>query len=398
MKKVFVSIIFAAAISSCQSEGKFTGSGESKAPVESIGEENRELESIKAGGRLYKDKAASLWNSKKFDQAITELEKRQKQDPQNYTDTLVGYYCRQDQFQKALSVCDQHISELERMVEPVDGESKNDRNRQDNPLPKLVDVYILKGRILCISKDYQNADVVYDTALECCRKYKKQANFLNQLTIAELLKDKVYCLFQLKEYKKAITYLEKAMRFEPSGNSLTIKLCRLYKLAGLTEKHNYWKQVIIASEIHNGVLPPSKRASILKEIGDYDEALDVLESVKPKPLYSMAIVYELKDKPARALQFYTKAFESSKDKKRKFEILVRRAKIHLELKDYKNAFADSDKACKLNVGSVEAYRLRYRALKNLGKTEEAKEDFLQALSLDTSSVQSRFLRLRDQLM
>lgn len=221
----------------------------------------------------------------------------------------------------------------------------------------------------------------------------------------------------LKDYPRSITHFERALQTAPGYPYLQYRLAtamienKQYKSAdsvasilgqspGTHDKAFYLK-ARIAEDNKDTTLAISHLTTAIDQAGlqsDYSAVMELgdllqirrspaavkyyklaarLDSVNSEPLISLAQYYEQAGNNTEAIAAYNSSIATDPDDERAYLALGR---INMKKKDWKEAFRYFDLAAKASPANAAAYYYRAQCHENLGRKEDAIDDYVKALT------------------
>jgi tetratricopeptide (TPR) repeat protein len=221
----------------------------------------------------------------------------------------------------------------------------------------------------------------------------------------------------LKDYPRSIAHFERALQTAPGYPYLQYRLAtamienKQYKSAdsvasilgrspGTHDKAFYLK-ARIAEDNKDTALAISHLTTAIDQAGlqsDYSAVMELgdllqirrspaavkyyklaarLDSVNSEPLISLAQYYEQAGNNAEAIAAYNSSITTDPDDERAYLALGR---INMKKKDWKEAFRYFDLAAKASPANATAYYYRAQCHENLGRKEDAIDDYVKALT------------------
>ena len=126
--------------------------------------------------------------------------------------------------------------------------------------------------------------------------------------------------YKNQKFDEAISFYTKAVVFNPSDKLIMLKLANIYKLQGNNEKAMSFYDKIIALD-SNCKEAYFNKGLVFANDKNYDEAIKCFEKVVEiapdyhYAYYSLALTYELKDMPQKAIEYYCLYTGLESDKK-----------------------------------------------------------------------------------
>lgn len=221
----------------------------------------------------------------------------------------------------------------------------------------------------------------------------------------------------LKDYTRSIAHFERALQTAPGYPYLQYQLAtamienKQYKSAdsvasilgqspGTHDKAFYLK-ARIAEDNKDTTLAISHLTTAIDQAGlqsDYSAVMELgdllqirrspaavkyyklaarLDSVNSEPLISLAQYYEQAGNNTEAIAAYNSSISTDPDDERAYLALGR---INIKKKDWKEAFRYFDLAAKASPANAAAYYYRAQCHENLGRKEDAIDDYVKALT------------------
>jgi len=109
----------------------------------------------------------------------------------------------------------------------------------------------------------------------------------------------------------------------------------------------------------------------------------------PEPLVALGHIFRILGQPAEANRFYLNAIQHKQDN---YYLYVFSGLMYFQLKQYKEAFEQFDKAIVLNDHDLYAWLARGRAAREAGDTPKAVESYRRAHDLDPGNEEAAFMR------